>query len=147
VSKRDYYEVLGVSRTATEVEIKSSYRRLAMKYHPDRNPGDKAAEDQFKLAAEAYAILADSDNRSADDRLGTAGAGQPDGGGRGHGIPPVACDSHPDGVGERAVAGEDARRYVSLPRLPCTRVARPRDRPGAPAADPGPSSPSWRVER
>ena len=72
MSKRDYYEVLGVSRTATEIEIKSAYRKLAMKHHPDRNPGDQAAEDQFKEAAEAYAILADAEKRSAYDRFGHA---------------------------------------------------------------------------
>src|SRR6185369_2380998 len=73
VSKRDYYEVLGVSRTATEIEIKSAYRKLAMKHHPDRNPGDHAAEEQFKEAAEAYAILADEEKRSLYDRFGHAG--------------------------------------------------------------------------
>ncbi len=73
MSKRDYYEILGVSRTANDGEIKSAYRKLAMKYHPDRNPGDHAAEEQFKLAAEAYAILADADKRSAYDRFGHAG--------------------------------------------------------------------------
>jgi molecular chaperone DnaJ len=72
VSKRDYYEVLGVGRTATDVEIKSAYRKLAMKYHPDRNPGDKSAEERFKEAAEAYAVLADTDKRSAYDRFGHA---------------------------------------------------------------------------
>jgi molecular chaperone DnaJ len=75
VSKRDYYEVLGVSRTATEQEIKSSYRKLALKNHPDRNPGDKAAEDRFKEAAEAYSVLADTDKRHMYDRLGHAGLG------------------------------------------------------------------------
>jgi molecular chaperone DnaJ len=75
VSKRDYYEVLGVARTATEVEIKSSYRKLALKYHPDRNPGDKAAEESFKEAAEAYSILADTDKRHMYDRFGHAGLG------------------------------------------------------------------------
>ena len=64
MSKRDYYEVLGVARTATDGEIKSAYRKLAMKYHPDRNPGDKAAEEKFKEAAEAYAVLADAEKRS-----------------------------------------------------------------------------------
>jgi len=75
VSKRDYYEILEVSRTATDQEIKSSYRKLALKYHPDRNPGDKAAEEQFKLAAEAYAILSDSEKRARYDRFGHAGVG------------------------------------------------------------------------
>jgi molecular chaperone DnaJ len=73
VSKRDYYDVLGVPRTAGEAEIKSAYRKLALKYHPDRNPGDKAAEERFKEAAEAYAILADADKRARYDRFGHAG--------------------------------------------------------------------------
>ena len=75
VSKRDYYEVLGVSRTVTEVEMKSAYRKLALKYHPDRNPGDKAAEESFKECAEAYAVLADADKRAAYDRFGHAAVG------------------------------------------------------------------------
>jgi molecular chaperone DnaJ len=75
VSKRDYYEVLGIPRTATDQEIKSAYRKLALKHHPDRNPGDKAAEDKFKEAAEAYAILADTDKRHMYDRFGHAGLG------------------------------------------------------------------------
>ena len=75
MSKRDYYEVLGVSRTATDQEIKSAYRKLALKFHPDRNPGDKAAEDQFKEGAEAYAVLADTDKRHLYDRFGHAGLG------------------------------------------------------------------------
>jgi len=73
VSKRDYYEILGIQRSATDIEIKSAYRKLAMKYHPDRNPGDKAAEDRFKEAAEAYAILADAEKRTLYDRFGHAG--------------------------------------------------------------------------
>ena len=75
VSKRDYYEVLGVSRTATDVEIKSAYRKLALKYHPDRNPGDHAAEEKFKESAEAYSVLADADKRHLYDRYGHAGLG------------------------------------------------------------------------
>jgi molecular chaperone DnaJ len=75
VSKRDYYEVLGVGRSATEQEIKSAYRKLALKFHPDRNPGDTAAEEQFKEAAEAYSILADTDKRHMYDRFGHAGLG------------------------------------------------------------------------
>jgi molecular chaperone DnaJ len=73
VSKRDYYEILGIAKTASEGEIKSAYRKQAMKYHPDRNPGDHAAEEKFKEAAEAYAILADGEKRSLYDRFGHAG--------------------------------------------------------------------------
>ncbi len=73
--KRDYYEVLGVSRSATDQEIKSSYRKLALKYHPDRNPGDKSAEERFKEAAEAYSVLQDADKRSRYDTYGHAGLG------------------------------------------------------------------------
>ena len=75
MSKRDYYEVLGVSRTASDADIKSAYRKLALKFHPDRNPGDKAAEDKFKEAAEAYAVIADGDKRRMYDRFGHAGLG------------------------------------------------------------------------
>ena len=75
MSKRDYYEILEVTRTATDQEIKSSYRKLALKFHPDRNQGDKKAEERFKEAAEAYAILSDSDKRARYDRFGHAGVG------------------------------------------------------------------------
>jgi molecular chaperone DnaJ len=73
VSKRDYYEVLGVPRNANDQTIKSAYRKLALKFHPDRNPGDATAEEEFKLAAEAYAIISDPEKRSAYDRFGHAG--------------------------------------------------------------------------
>ena len=75
VSKADYYEVLGVSREANDQELKSAYRKLALKYHPDRNPGDHAAEERFKQASEAYQVLCDADKRAAYDRYGHAGVG------------------------------------------------------------------------
>ena len=73
MAKRDYYEVLGVSKNADDKEIKKSYRKIAMKYHPDRNEGDKAAEEKFKEAAEAYEVLSDGDKRARYDRFGHAG--------------------------------------------------------------------------
>jgi molecular chaperone DnaJ len=84
-SKADYYEVLGVSRDAGDQELKSAYRRLAMKYHPDRNPGDDAAEEKFKTASEAYQVLSDAEKRAAYDRYGHAGLG-----GQGFGAGPFA---------------------------------------------------------
>ena len=79
--KRDYYEVLSVERTATEVEIKGAYRKLAMQYHPDRNPNNPQAEEKFKECSEAYAVLSDADKRAAYDRFGHqavgGGAGSP----------------------------------------------------------------------
>jgi len=80
VSKRDYYEVLGVPRSASDGDIKSAYRKLAMKYHPDRNAGDKAAEEKFKEAAEAYAVLSDTEKRGVYDRFGHSGVGATAGG-------------------------------------------------------------------
>src|ERR1043165_6699349 len=73
MSKRDYYEVLAVSRTATDQEIKSAYRRLAVKYHPDKNPNDAGAEEKFKEAAEAYSVLSNPEQRQRYDRFGHAG--------------------------------------------------------------------------
>lgn len=73
MSKRDYYEILSVSRTATDQEIKSAYRRLAVKYHPDKNPNDATAEEKFKEAAEAYSVLSDAEQRRRYDRFGHAG--------------------------------------------------------------------------
>jgi molecular chaperone DnaJ len=85
MSKRDYYQVLDVPRTASEAEIKKSYRRLAMKFHPDRNPGDKAAEESFKEAKEAYEILTDAQKRAVYDQHGHAGLDPQRGGGFGGG--------------------------------------------------------------
>ena len=73
--KRDYYEVLGVEKTASEDEIKKAYRKIAIKYHPDRNPGDKEAEEKFKEAAEAYNVLHDPKSRQQYDQFGFSGPG------------------------------------------------------------------------
>ena len=82
MSKRDYYETLGVSKGASADEIKKAYRKVAMQFHPDRNPGDKAAEEKFKEAAEAYEVLSDADKKAQYDRYGHAGVS---GNGRGAG--------------------------------------------------------------
>lgn len=95
MSKRDYYEVLGVEKTATEAELKSAYRKLAMKFHPDRNPGDKAAEESFKEAAEAYAVLADAQKRGLYDRFGHQGVNQ-GGAGGGAGFDPSVFNDFGD---------------------------------------------------
>ncbi|BDX18741.1 MAG: molecular chaperone DnaJ [Pseudomonadales bacterium] len=83
MSKRDYYEVLGVEKGASEAELKKAYRRLAMKYHPDRNPDDENAEEKFKEATEAYEVLTDANKRAAYDQYGHAGVDPSMGGGAG----------------------------------------------------------------
>jgi len=83
MSKRDYYEVLGVSKGTDEQDIKKAYRRVAMKYHPDRNPDDPDADAKFKEATEAYDVLMDSQKRAAYDRFGHAGVDPSMGGGQG----------------------------------------------------------------
>src|SRR6516164_9090159 len=87
MSKRDYYKVLDVPKGATEAEIKKAYRRLAMKYHPDRNPGDREAEEAFKEAKEACEVLTDPHKRATYDQYGHAGveAASRSGAGAGHG--------------------------------------------------------------
>ena len=88
MSKRDFYEVLGVDRNASDADIKKSYRRLAMKYHPDRNSGDGAveAEQRFKEAKQAYEVLSDQQKRAAYDQFGHAGVDPSTGGGPGGGF-------------------------------------------------------------
>ncbi|MEO5571047.1 MAG: molecular chaperone DnaJ [Bacteroidia bacterium] len=83
MSKRDYYEILGVARSAGETEIKKAYRQMALKYHPDKNPGDKASEDKFKEAAEAYEVLSDPNKKNRYDQFGHQGMG---GGNGSHGM-------------------------------------------------------------
>jgi molecular chaperone DnaJ len=82
VSSRDYYEVLGIPRNASDADIKSAYRKQALKYHPDRNQGDAEAEERFKEAAEAYSVLGDADKRARFDRYGHAGVSGASGTGR-----------------------------------------------------------------
>ncbi|MEY3228722.1 MAG: Heat shock protein, partial [Planctomycetota bacterium] len=82
-AERDYYEVLGVSRTATPEELKRAYKKLAAKYHPDRNPGDEVAVQKFKEASEAFDVLNDDDKRARYDRFGHAGVKGASGGGAG----------------------------------------------------------------
>jgi molecular chaperone DnaJ len=119
MSKRDYYEVLGVKREASEADIKKAYRRLAMKHHPDRNPGDKKAEDYFKEAKEAYEILTDAKKRSAYDQFGHAGvdahaAGARGAGGQGFDPNDVFSDIFGDAFGDIFSAG---RRGQAGPRV------------------------------
>lgn len=83
--KRDYYEVLGVAKNATADEIKKAYRKKAIQYHPDRNPGDKDAEEKFKEAAEAYDVLSDADKRARYDQFGHSMGPQGFGGGGSYG--------------------------------------------------------------
>jgi molecular chaperone DnaJ len=83
MNKRDYYEVLGVDRNASKDDIKKAYRKLAFKYHPDKNPGDKEAEERFKEASEAYSVLSDAEQRSLYDQYGHSGLAGAGAGGRG----------------------------------------------------------------
>ncbi len=122
MAKRDYYEVLGISRSADEKEIKRAYRKLAMKYHPDRNPGDESAEEHFKEASEAYEVLADPQKRSAYDQFGHAGVdGQAAGAGGFGGGGPSFADIFGDVFGDifgggrtRNTRGADLRYTLEL---------------------------------
>ena len=86
MSKRDFYEILGVTKSANDDEIKKAYRKLAIKYHPDKNPDDKAAEEKFKEAAEAYEVLSNAEKRQRYNQFGHAGmSGASSGGGGNYG--------------------------------------------------------------
>ena len=124
MSKRDYYEVLGVQKNASEDELKKAFRRLAMKYHPDRNPDDAEAEAKFKEAKEAYEVLADQNKRSAYDQFGHAGVDQAGMGGArgGAGFGDIFEDIFGDifggggrrGGGTRAYRGSDLQYNLEL---------------------------------
>jgi molecular chaperone DnaJ len=113
VTKRDYYEVLGVDRNADDQAVKSAYRKLALKYHPDRNPNDKQAEEKFKEAAEAYSVLSDAHKRAAYDRFGHQGVQAAGGAG---GFDPSSFSGFEDifgdlfGLGDLFGGGGRARR-------------------------------------
>ncbi|HEY7802986.1 MAG TPA: DnaJ domain-containing protein, partial [Orrella sp.] len=101
MAKRDYYEVLGIAKNASDDEIKKAYRKLAMKWHPDRNPDSKEAEDKFKAAKEAYEVLTDPQKRAAYDRFGHAGVDPNAAGGMGGGAGGAAfADAFGDIFGE-----------------------------------------------
>lgn len=121
MAKRDYYEILGVSKSADAAAIKKAYRRLAMKNHPDRKPGDAEAEARFKEASEAYEVLSDQKKRQAYDQFGHAGVGGASGGGGAGGFGDVFGDIFSDifggggmGGGARAARGADLRYDLSL---------------------------------
>ncbi|MGO8968838.1 MAG: molecular chaperone DnaJ [Myxococcaceae bacterium] len=107
--KRDYYEVLGVARQASAPDLKSAYRKLAMQYHPDRNPGDKAAEDRFKEASEAYEVLSDPEKRGHYDRFGHSGLPFDFGGFNSSGINDVLSEIFGDIFGGRTRRGGRSR--------------------------------------
>jgi molecular chaperone DnaJ len=122
MAKREFYEILSISRTATEVEIKKAYRRMAMKYHPDRNSDDAGTEEKFKEAKEAYEILSDPQKRAAYDQFGHAGVDQSMGGGS-HGAAGGFSDVFGDvfndifgasGGGRQSYRGADLRYHLEL---------------------------------
>ena len=122
MAKRDYYEVLGVEKGATGAEIKKAFRRIAMKFHPDRNSDDKNSDEKFKEAQEAYEVLGDEEKKSAYDRFGHAGVDGNSGGGGGAGFSDVFGDVFGDifgggggrGAGVHARAGARIRDAANL---------------------------------
>jgi molecular chaperone DnaJ len=112
MAKRDYYEILGLDRSASETDIKTAYRRLAMKYHPDRNPDDVGAEEKFKEATEAYEVLGDPEKRDAYDRFGHAGVDPSSVGMGGRGFGGSFSDIFSDVFGDIFGAGAGARSSI-----------------------------------
>ncbi|MCC2663122.1 MAG: dnaJ [Geminicoccaceae bacterium] len=136
MAKRDYYEILGVSRNVAAAELKAAYRRLAMQTHPDRNPGDKAAEQRFKELSEAYEVLKDEQKRAAYDQFGHAAfeGGMGPGGRPGNfdfgSFADVFDDLFGDFMGGGRRRGAQSRGADLRPRC----AARPAMRPAAPGA-------------
>ena len=115
MAKRDYYEVLGLNRDAADDDVKKAYRRLAMKFHPDRNPDDAKAEEKFKEASEAYEILADREKRHAYDQFGHAGVDPSAGGMGGAGFNGSFSDIFGDVFGDIFGGGRSAGRSGRAP--------------------------------
>src|SRR5436853_2851052 len=132
--KRDYYEVLGVGRTASDEEIKRAYRKLAVKFHPDKNPEDPHAEEKFKELGEAYDVLMDADKRAAYDRFGHTAFAQGGGFGRGGFHDPstfsARCSAAPAAESSRrfsaAVAREEISNVVPICAMTCRSSSRKR---------------------
>ena len=122
MAKRDYYKVLDVARTATEVEIKKSYRRLAMKFHPDRNPNDHEAEDKFKECKEAYEVLSDAQKRAIYDQHGHEGLAAR-GGGAGFSAADAFSDIFGDVFGDIFGGGRRGGRQVFRALGACARLS------------------------
>ncbi|MCO4757530.1 MAG: DnaJ domain-containing protein, partial [Oceanospirillaceae bacterium] len=110
MSKQDYYEVLGVDKNASDRDIKKAFRRMAMKYHPDRNPDDKESEENFKEVNEAYEVLSDAQKKAAYDQYGHAGVNPNMGGGQGGGFEGGFGDIFGDVFGDIFGGGGGGRR-------------------------------------
>ena len=115
MSKKDYYDVLGVDRNASDQEIKKAFRRMAMKFHPDRNPDDKTSEDKFKEVNEAYEVLSDAQKKAAYDQYGHAGV-DPNMGGGGGGFDGGFSDVFGDVFGDIFGGGGGGGRRSSVQR-------------------------------
>ena len=117
MSKQDYYQTLGLQKNSSDAEIKKAYRKLAMKYHPDRNPDDKTAEIKFKEAKEAYEVLSDNQKRAAYDQFGHAGVNNQAGMGGGFNTGDAFNDIFGDMFGDIFGNARGQRRQSSAQRL------------------------------